>query len=223
MYAWGVVSSKHALLEKMLKVTTDQVIALAGLYQALALVQKIAWQGDTTHSCLVPSIGSTLKINVDNFIEVYGSIGNLHLGLQTLGKTLEKRHDQQVIERTRYAINIMYLEEKLQADSHTMSLLAGKIKHIDESYHSVDESLMEITRDLEEVYRTYISPLGPKIIVGGNPSYLKTATHASMIRALLLAGIRATVLWRQAHGKRLGLLLGRRSILNNIAALQRDS
>ena len=207
----------------MFKVTTDQVIALAGLYQALALVQKIAWQGDTTHSCLAPSIGSILKINVNNFVEVYGSVANLHLGLQTLRKTLDKRHDQRVTECTRYAISVMYLENKLLADSHTVSLLAGKIERMDKLYPSIDESLAEIAADLEELYRTYISPLGPKIIVEGNSTYLQVKTHASMIRALLLAAIRATTLWRQAHGKRLSLLFGRHSILDNIEALQRGS
>jgi len=207
----------------MFKITKNQVIALAGLYQSLALVQLVAWQGDTTHSCLIPSIESALKVDVDTFIDVYGSIDNLYLGLQTLKETLEKRHDRQVVERTRYAISLMYLENKLQANSRTMSLVAGQIAHISELYHAIDESLPEITSDLGELYRTHISPLGPKIIVEGDSSYLKTAQHANLIRALLLAGIRAAVLWRQAHGKRLALLFGRRSILKNIVALKQDS
>ncbi len=205
----------------MFKITTNQTIALAGLYQSLALVQQVAWEGETSHSCLLPTIESLLKINSDNFIDVYGSLNNLGLGLRALKETLEKRQDKRAIERTRYAINLMYLENKLQTNSHTMSSIGGQIERIDAQYDSTEKFLMEIAQDLGLVYRENISPLGPKIIIEGNPSYLKTEQHAGMIRALLLAGIRALTLWRQADGRRWALLFGRNSILKNIAALQK--
>ena len=205
----------------MFKITTNQTIALAGLYQSLALVQQVAWEGETSHSCLLPTIESLLKINSDNFIDVYGSLNNLGLGLRALKETLEKRQDKRAIERTRYAINLMYLENKLQTNPRTMSSVGGQIERIDAQYDSTEISLMEIAQDLGLIYRENISPLGPKIIIEGNPSYLKTKQHVGMIRALLLAGIRALTLWRQADGRRWALLFGRNSILKNIAALQK--
>lgn len=204
----------------MFKITTNQTIALAGLYQSLALIQQVAWDGNTSHSCLLPTIESILKINTDSFIDAYGSINNLGLGLRALKETLEKRQDPRAIERTRYAINLMYLENKLQTNAHTMSSVGGQIERIAAQYSSIEESLMEITQDLGLVYRENISPLGPKIIIEGNPNYLKTEQYAGMIRVLLLAGIRALALWRQANGKRWALLFGRNSILKNIAALK---
>ena len=74
----------------MFTISKDQTIALTGLYQALALVQNIAWQGDTHHSCMVPTIESILKVNPDQFIEVYGSTQNLQLGIQTLKERIAK-------------------------------------------------------------------------------------------------------------------------------------
>ena len=204
----------------MFKITTNQTIALAGLYQSLALVQQIAWHGETTHSCLVPTIKSILKINVDDFIDAYESIENLLLGLATLRDTLEKRHDPRVIERTRYAINLMYLDNKLQTNPQTMSSLGAQIERINMQYPSIEESINDVTEDLGSIYRESISPLGPKIIVEGNPIYLKVEQHASMIRTLLLAGLRAITLWRHAQGKRWALLFGRQSILKNITMLE---
>ncbi len=204
----------------MFKVTTNQTIALAGLYQSLALLQQAAWQGDTTHSCLTPTIESILKIDIDDFIDAYGTISNLHLGLQALKEALQRRRDQRVIERTRYAINLMHLANKLHTDKHVQNTLAGQIERIRALYISADEPTMEMAKDFGGLYRDYISPLGAKIIIEGNPTYLKMEQHASMIRALLLAGIRAITLWRQAHGKRLALLFGRNSILRNITALE---
>lgn len=204
----------------MFKITTNQTIALAGLYQSLALVQQIAWQGDTSHSCMIPTIKSILKIDIDNFIDAYDSIENINLGLSSLKDTLEKRHDARVIERTRYAINLMYLDNKLHANPQAMSSLGAQIERISVQYHSIEESLADITQELGSIYSENISPLGPKIIVEGNPSHLKVEQHASTIRALLLAGLRAITLWRHAHGKRWALLFGRKSILKNIGILK---
>ncbi len=47
----------------------------------------------------------------------------------------------------------------------------------------------------------------------GEPALLKNAEVANRIRALLLAGIRAAVLWRQVGGSRLKLLFGRKRIV----------
>lgn len=204
----------------MFTITPNQTIALAGLYQSLALVQDIAWHGDDTHSCLLPTIESILKIDTENFIDAYGSISNLSLGFRSLKETLEKRNEQRVIERTHYAINLMYLENKLQSNPRSMSSLGGEIERIKIQNNEVIDSLQGYTQELSQLYREHISPLGPKIIVQGNPAYLKVDQHARLIRTLLLAGIRAIVLWRQAQGKRWTLLLGRNSILKNITALE---
>ena len=204
----------------MFKITKNQTIALAGLYQSLALVQQIAWHGDTSHPCIVPTIKSILKLNIDDFIDAYESIDNLYLGLSALKETLEKRHDARVIERTRYAINLMYLDNKLTTNPYTTSALGAQIERIGNQYPSVADSLSEVTQQLGTIYRENISPLGPKIIIEGNPSYLKIEHHASMIRTLLLAGLRAIALWRHAQGKRWALLFGRQSLLKNISTLQ---
>ncbi len=205
----------------MFKITINQTIGLAGLYQALALIQQIAWHGDPSHSSLVPTVKSILRLQTDSFIDAYESIDNLQLGLTTLKQTLTKRNDPRVIERTRYAINLMYLDNKLLTHTQTISRLGAQIERVDTQYSSIiEESLPELVNELGTIYRENISPLGPKIIVEGNPTYLKVEQNASMIRTLLLAGLRAISLWRHAHGKRWALLFGRQSILNNIATLE---
>ena len=45
----------------MFNISKDQTIALTGLYQSLALVQNIAWEGNTDHSCMVPTIESIFE------------------------------------------------------------------------------------------------------------------------------------------------------------------
>ncbi len=204
----------------MFNVNTNQTISLAGLYQSLALVQQIAWEGERRPSGIEPSIESILKIDVEDFIQPYGSIQNLKLGLHSLKQTLEERNNSRVLERTRYAVNLMYLENKLHNSQQVLSALGREIERVQSKYPKIEDSLEDLTQDLGELYRDYISPLGPKVIVQGDPDYLKMEHHASSIRALLLAGIRALVLWRQADGKRWSLLFSRNSILKNIESLE---
>ncbi len=204
----------------MFTVSKDQTIALAGLYQSLALVQNIAWEGVIQHSCMNATIESVLKLNPDNYTEVYGSIENLQLGIQTLKTALQNKSEKHAIERTRYAINLMYLSSKLEENKQSLSSLGSQIERISNQYDSIAESFDDITQDLGGLYREIISPLGPKVIIEGDPVYLKMDQNASKIRALLLAGIRSIILWKQANGKRWTLLLGRKSLLDNIIALE---
>ena len=204
----------------MFNISRDQTIALSGLYQSLALVQNIAWEGNTEHSCMGPTIESILKLNPDQFTDVYGSPNNLKLGIQTLKSALQNKNEKHAVERTRYAINLMYLASKFAVNPQAVSSLGGQIERISNQYESVADSFDDITQDLGELYRQQISPLGPKVIIEGDPVYLKMGQNASKIRALLLAGIRAVILWRQAGGKRWALLLGRKSLMDNIIALE---
>ena len=207
----------------MFTISKDQTIALTGLYQALALVQNIAWQGDTHHSCMIPTIESILKTNPDQFIEVYSSTTNLQLGIQTLKSALQNKNEKHAVERTRYAINLMYLASKLEVNPQAFSSLGSKIERISNQYESVSDSFEDVIQDLGGLYREHISPLGPKVIIEGDPVYLKMGQNASHIRTLLLAGIRAVVLWKQAGGNRWTLLLGRKSLMDNILTLEKVS
>ncbi len=207
----------------MFTISKDQTIALTGLYQSLALVQKIAWEGDSSHSCMSATIGSVLKLNAESYVDVYASIDNLQLGIQTLKIALQNKSEKHAIERTRYAINLMYLASKFDENSHVKSTLGNHFERMANQYDSIDESLDEITKELGTLYREHISPLGPKLIIEGDPVYLKAGDNASKIRALLLAGIRSIVLWKQAGGKRFALLMGRKSLLNNLHQLDRSS
>jgi len=207
----------------MFKISIEQTIALAGLYQSLALVQNIAWQGDSNHSSMIPTIGSIFNLDPDQYVDVYGSVDNLQLGVQTLKTALQNKNEKHAVERTRYAINLMYLASKFAVNNETVTALGNDIERLKIQYNPVEESFDDVTQELGRLYREHISPLGPKVIIQGDPVYLKTGQNASTIRALLLAGIRSIVLWRQANGKRWALLLGRKSLMDCIIKLERGT
>lgn len=68
--------------------------------------------------------------------------------------------------------------------------------------------------NLAAIYSDVISPLGSKIHVLGLQDYLVRPDIQQKIRASLLAGIRAGILWQQVGGTRWQFLFSRRKILN---------
>ena len=85
-----------------------------------------------------------------------------------------------------------------------------------EHYAITSETLIA---SFASIYSDIISPLGHKIQVTGEPSILKQNVNQYKIRALLLAGIRAAVLWRQVGGKRRHILFSRKKIVDTAKSL----
>ena len=79
------------------------------------------------------------------------------------------------------------------------------------SYFSLTHE--NVIASLAGIYQDTISTLLPRIIVQGEQSLLSQQANANKIRAVLLAGIRAAVLWRQTGGNRLQFLFGRKAYL----------
>jgi len=63
-----------------------------------------------------------------------------------------------------------------------------------------------VVANLASLYQDTISSFSFRIQVTGDPRHLQNSENAAKIRALLLAGIRSAMLWRQKGGKRWHLL-----------------
>jgi high frequency lysogenization protein len=70
-----------------------------------------------------------------------------------------------------------------------------------------------------DLYLRTLSTLTRRVMVSGSQVHLNNPENANRIRALLLAGIRATILWRQSGGSRLRLLLRRNVLLRETRLL----
>ncbi|MFM7784178.1 MAG: DUF489 family protein, partial [Gammaproteobacteria bacterium] len=71
----------------------------------------------------------------------------------------------------------------------------------------------EMAASLAGIYQEQVSTLRYRIQVSGSAAQLQDPRVAERIRAMLLAGLRAAVLWRGLGGSRLDLLLGRGRLL----------
>ncbi len=198
----------------------DRVIALAALLQASSLVRGIAQTGQVDPDAFAACVVSLLKIDADSSEAVYGGMSNLRLGLRLLCEHLRRPHDMEI---TRYVISLLVLERKLarrpdllrqiRAGIETSLARLRQVPGADATLMADFTGLDTLAAGFAELYTATISTLTPRILVNGKPLYLTNPANQSRIRALLLAGIRAAVLWRQKGGGRLTLLFRRTALL----------
>ena len=194
----------------MAKNTTDIVYALAGMCQAVRLVQDISRNGNANSEAQRASLTSIMQTAPSSTLDVFGqSPHSLQLGLETLITQLSGLSGQQDSELTRYLIGLIILEKKLSARKDSLSILADRIQGLDRQQQHFDLLDEQMISAIAAIYVDVISPLGPRIQVTGSPIQLQSPLVQNRVRAALLAGIRAAVLWRQVGGSRLQLIFSR--------------
>ena len=190
----------------------DQTLSLAGIYQAASLVKQIANTGKANTAHIESSLETLFRFDVDSVDEVYGSIAGVSHGIKILHQHLVDRSSRD-IEITKYVLSLIMLEKKLSATPSMLDEISERLNKIESQFDFFSLSHDNTFAKLGQIYKDTISTLGPKIIVTGEQPYLSSESNASKVRALLLAGIRSAVLWRQCGGSRWQFLFGRRAYI----------
>ena len=186
-----------------------RVIALSGLFQALALVRAIAQRGGCDAQAMRQSLASVFRIDADSPADVYGGVGNLRLGLETLVSQLGEGGKRDLV-LTRMAIQVLRLERSLLRNRQTLGALRGGIEAMSSLASQIESGSADPSGRLAELYAQTLSRLQPRIMVEGNPVFLQQSFQIDRIRALLMAAVRAAVLWRQLGGNQWSLMFRRR-------------
>jgi high frequency lysogenization protein len=106
----------------------------------------------------------------------------------------------------RYVINLLQLEGRLRARGDLIERVRTGVTEALALAADRPATDPEVLGCLAETYSETVSTLQPRIMVTGEPNLLNRSEVANRIRALLLAGVRAGVLWHQCGGSRLLLL-----------------
>ena len=202
----------------------DQTITLAAIFQVAYQVQQVSRTGQITDDEFSILLSSIIETSPVNTLAVYGGkLDNIKSGLELLVKYLgndtSSSDKQKDPELTRYIISLINLERRLAKQPKQLNALGERITSTQrqlEHYALTSDTLIS---SFASIYSDIISPLGHKIQVTGEPSILKQSVNQYKIRALLLAGIRAAVLWRQVGGKRRTILFSRKKIVNTAKTL----
>jgi len=191
----------------------NRALALAAIFQTASLVKDLAWRGHCDDHEFEIMIGSLFAFDVETPSEIYRGEANLRTGLGRIEVQLKSGGKPPDMELTRYGIGLIFLERKLQARPDMLEALGEGLKAAERQVEYFNLAHESVIARLAEVYQETISRLGPRIIVQGEQTHLSNPNVAARIRATLLAGIRAAVLWRQAGGSRWKLLFGRNRLI----------
>lgn len=197
----------------------ERVIALAGLFQATTLVNQLARTGSVPLPESETMLRSLFITSPENTEAVYGSRLELDMGLRALITQLGDDVSLRNIDKTRYAVNLLQLERLLHRKPKVLQHIASELDTMQQQLEYFEITHANISARLADIYLNNISKLGPRIMVSGENNYLQNPDTANKVRALLLSGIRAAVLWRQCGGSRWQLMFKRRAIVQEAKRL----
>jgi len=193
----------------------NQVLAFAAMCQCAQLVHNLARTGTIDNQQWQVCINSVLITDPEHPHDIYPSSSDLFLGFKTMIEQLSDTSSGRNIEITKYVAGLIALERKLMKSQQSLASMSQRVDQVKRQLHHFELDDPAVIANLASIYSDIISPLGSKIKISGTPAQLQQKLVQEKIRALLLAGVRAAVLWRQMGGKRRHLLLARKELVTN--------
>lgn len=190
----------------------DRLTALAGLYQAVACVNRIARTGSADTAVMEPCIYSLLQVNADSVAAVFGPPGAVANGARQIVAQLTGQPERD-LGLTRYAVSVLKLERNLSGRPATLERIGQGIAGAQAKLEHFAPLHTNLIAHFADLYSESLSQLEPRILVRGDSLHLRNPENQSRIRALLLAAVRSAMLWRQVGGNRWQLLFGQKHLL----------
>ncbi len=186
-------------------------IALAGILQAIALVRELTQTSRTDEAAFTTSMHSIFELNPQHITTVFGDLSGIRLGLEKIIHTFDTTHTIDKLQH-RYMLSLIHLQKKLSRSPKMLAALALRLKQIQKQADYFSYTHPTVIANLADVYVNTIGTFKFRIIVLGSQRVLHAQENMEKVRALLLAGVRSAVLWRQVGGSRLQILFSRHKI-----------
>lgn len=197
----------------------EQITALGGVFQAAALVDKLAHSGQVSDAALAYMLKTLLVRNPETTLDVYGGDDlGLRDGYKLLLAVLERETSNLPRESLRYVVSMLSLERQFSRRDDLLEIAALRIPKIEQQVELYGMSSDTIASSFGSLYQDTISTFKQRIQVHGDMRFLQQEATAAKVRALLFAGIRSARLWRQLGGRRWHLLTKRGSMLTELRA-----
>jgi len=210
----------------------DQTIALAALYQAIKSIDELARTGSSSEHDIQICINSLFVFDAPTTEAIYESVVDLKSGLNGLIKQLDgepyqpdspeksdsikSSKERQKISLTlaQYAIGVMHLQKKLARNPTILESVTARLEAAKRQSEHFTSTLHEnVLANIADIYSELISPLAARIMVQGEQIHLSNPLIVNKIRSLLLAAVRAAILWNQLGGRRWHIIFKRNKIL----------
>lgn len=201
----------------------EQAIALAAIFQAAELVTNLARKGSADQNYAEPMLNSILIVNASTTEDIYGGQfdcqSNLALGRRIATEVMGKGKDAVNPDTIRYALSMIHLESKLHKNPEMLSAIGQRLNQLERQLEHYDSVMHEnVVAGISGMYQDTLSKLPFRIQVHGDSRFLQQSHIAHQVRAILMAGIRAAMLWRQVGGRRWHLIFKRKALLKQLEA-----
>jgi len=190
-----------------------RTLALAGVLQATVQVDRIARTGQIDPASFNALILGLFSFDPDTPAAVFGGIYNLRPGLIALEKILDGAGRAEFQQPIRYVMGVLHLQKKLASRAEMQAVIRSRLQHTEKKLEFFTNDISEISSSVAAIYQDTISQFKYRIQIVGSHQQLQNPNNANKIRALLLAAVRAAVLWRQLGGHRWQLLTSRAAML----------
>lgn len=200
----------------------DIAIAFAGICQSARLVQQFAHEGKVENLFFQTSLSSLLNTQPNSTLDVFGNhIDNLSLGFKTSLAQLGSHNGKIDSEIGRYWIGLLALSQKLHKTPPAKAELARRLQQLERQLPLYEGDILheQMISNIASIYSDIISPMGSRIQVFGLQDLLSRTDIQNRVRAALLAGIRAAILWQQVGGSRWQFFFSRQKLLNATKSL----
>ena len=200
-----------------MKASKERAIALAALFQAAHLVDKLATQGQVPVSAFELMRHSLFRFDVDDVETIYldhqhlpanGIRQNLSIGIRICEDIFQKGQSMDYGNTLRYAMAIIQLTKEFKRNS--------------ELQQRIREALMSMQEDnalISALYLETLATLSFRIQVLGKMQHLQNIDNEQQIRTLLFAALRAALLWQQHGGRRWHFIFRKTLILADLRTL----
>lgn len=190
----------------------DRVLALAGLVQAAWLTDRAAYTGQSDEPALDATLGSLFTFDAVDVPGVFGGRERVRRGLEVLARVLDNRGRPEDLRLTRYVVSLLGHARRASGNRELMNTVRRGLERAEQQKRHFEGWDGPVLASLADVYVRTVGTLQPRIMINGEPARLQNPGNVDRIRALLLAGIRAAVLWRQTGGRKWQLLVSRRRL-----------
>lgn len=202
----------------------SETLALAALFQSAAQIQRVARSGSVDEHTIAPLMRALVITDPDAIEDIYDP-KRLESGLNQLLTSLYPKEAAQPknAELIKIAFSILGLVSNLEKQDMIYSQLDREVDSLRSNvllmhpdYETEEDNILmdyDVIKLYSGIYSNLISPNFPKLIIYGEEHYLRRTELQEMIRALLLSGIRASILWHQVGGKRYSLMFRYKDII----------
>lgn len=199
----------------------ERTLALAALCQSGVLVHQVARSGQAPVEPVDALLFSLLKIEAPSVPAIYRDINRLRPGLDALhALTTRAVAARDAMPAAYYAFSVRQLERQVFADKHAPRGLRRDIGDLVRAQEQQELSREALIERAARIYQRLTAHMRIRIVIRGRAEYLQQPENADLVRALLLAGVRASHLWGQCGGRLWTLPLQRRRLARTVEALR---